>query len=184
MGVGRAPGEGGPKGLEGVRSLADRVEDDGMATDLRGILAERDVKTGVPARCQRDALTKLAAHAASAFDLNERQVFDALMERERLGSTGIGRGVAIPHAKADLPGVRGVLFQLCQPIDFDAVDDRPVDLVFLLLAPEGDDAGHLKALSRVARRLRGEETQAALRGARSPEALFAVISGEEAAEAA
>ena len=155
-----------------------------MTIDLKGILAERDVKTAVPARCQRDVLTKLAGHAAQSFDLDEREVFEALMERERLGSTGIGRGVAIPHAKADVPSVRGVLFQLCRPVDFEAVDDRPVDLAFLLLAPEGDDAGHLKALSRVARRLRGEGTQRALRGARSAEALYAVVSGEGAAEAA
>ena len=155
-----------------------------MSTDLTGILAERDVKTAVPARCQRDVLTKLAGHAAQAFDLDERTVFEALLERERLGSTGIGRGVAIPHAKADVPGVRGVLFQLASPVDFDAVDDRPVDLAFLLLAPEGDDAGHLKALSRVARRMRGEGTQAALRGARSAEALYAVVSGTGNAEAA
>lgn len=152
--------------------------------DLKTILAERDVATGVPVRCQRDVLTKLAAHAARSFGVDERAVFEALMERERLGSTGIGRGVAIPHAKADVPAVRGVLFQLKGPVDFDAVDDRPVDLAFLLLAPEGDDAGHLKALSRVARRLRAESTQAALRGARSPEAMYAVVSGEEAAEAA
>ena len=152
--------------------------------DLKTILAERDVATGVPARCQRDVLTKLAAHAARSFGVDERAVFEALMERERLGSTGIGRGVAIPHAKADVPSVRGVLFQLKGPVDFDAVDDRPVDLAFLLLAPEGDDAGHLKALSRVARRMRGEGTQAALRGARSPEALYAVVAGDEAAEAA
>ena len=152
--------------------------------DLKTILAEGDVKTAVPARCQRDVLGKLAAHAAMSFGLGEREIFEALMERERLGSTGIGRGVAIPHAKAEVTGVRGVLFQLCEPIEFDAVDDRPVDLAFLLLAPEGDDAGHLKALSRVARRLRGESTQAALRGARSAEALYAVIAGDEAAEAA
>ena len=152
--------------------------------DFKSILAEGDVKTAVPARCQRDVLTRLAAHAAASFGVEERAVFEALMERERLGSTGIGRGVAIPHAKAAVPSVRGVLFQLKGPVDFDAVDDRPVDLAFLLLAPEGDDAGHLKALSRVARRLRGEATQAALRGARSPEALYAVVSGEAAAEAA
>ena len=155
-----------------------------MSSDLKTILAESDVRTGVPARCQRDVLAKMAAHASRAFGLDERALFEALLERERLGSTGIGRGVAIPHAKADVPEVRGVLFQLCRPIDFDAVDDRPVDLAFLLLAPEGDDAGHLKALSRVARRLRGEGTQAALRGARSADALYAVVSGESTAEAA
>ena len=152
--------------------------------DLKTILAEGDVKTAVPARCQRDVLGKLAAHAAMSFGLGEREIFEALMERERLGSTGIGRGVAIPHAKAEVTGVRGVLFQLCEPIEFDAVDDRPVDLAFLLLAPEGDDAGHLKALSRVARRLRADDVAAGIRSARSAEAVHALFVQPDAAEAA
>lgn len=155
-----------------------------MADDLTTLLAERDVRTSVPGRCQRDVLARLAAHAAASFGLPEETILNALMEREQLGSTGIGRGVAIPHAKAKVPRVRGVLFQLSTPVDFDAVDDVPVDLVFLLLAPEGDDAGHLKALSRVARRLRADGTQRALRGARTDEALYAVVTGTGAAEAA
>lgn len=149
----------------------------GTANDLNSILAASDVKGDVPARCQRDVLGRLAAHAARSFGLNERDVFDQLMARERLGSTGIGRGVAIPHAMADVPRVRGVCFALKRPVDFDAVDDVPVDLVFLLLAPRGDDAGHLKALSRIARRLREEGVQAALRSARSDQLLFETLIG-------
>jgi PTS system nitrogen regulatory IIA component len=152
--------------------------------DIKSILRESDVRTGVPARCQRDVLARLAAHAAQSFGLSEEVIFDALMEREKLGSTAIGRGVAIPHARAPIERVRGVMFQLAEPVDFDAVDDVDVDLVFLLIAPEGDDAGHLKALSRVARRLRGEETQGSLRGALSAAALYGVLTGEGAAEAA
>lgn len=155
-----------------------------MTNDIEAILSPGDVATGVPARCQRDVLARLAAHAAHAFGLPEAEVLATLMERERLGSTSIGHGVAIPHGKAEVDGVRGVLFTLKEPVDFDAIDDEPVDLAFLLLAPEGDDAGHLKALSRVARRLRSEGVRSALRGARSPEALYAVLTGGAAAEAA
>ena len=140
--------------------------------DLSAFLAAADVKAGVPARCQRDALGRLAAHASAAFGVNEASVFEELMARERLGSTGIGRGVAIPHAMAAVPVVRGVCFALRRPIDFDAVDDVPVDLLFLLLAPKGDDAGHLKALSRIARRLRSEAMQSRLRAARTDRALY------------
>ena len=152
--------------------------------DLSDLIAREAVISPLKAASKKQAIQTLAGRASDLTGFDARDVFDTLLEREKLGSTGIGRGVAIPHAKADVPGVRGVLFQLCEPVDFDAVDDRPVDLAFLLLAPEGDDAGHLKALSRVARRLRSERTQAALRGARSAEALYAVVAGEEAAEAA
>jgi PTS system nitrogen regulatory IIA component len=155
-----------------------------MTNDIRAILSPSDVAVAVPARCQRDVLARLAAHAAGSFRLDEAEVLDTLTERERLGSTSIGHGVAIPHGKAAVSGVRGVLFALKEPVDFEAVDDEPVDLAFLLLAPEGDDAGHLKALSRVARRLRSEGVRSALRGARSKEALYAVLTGEADAEAA
>lgn len=155
-----------------------------MTNDIKAILSPADVATAVPARCQRDVLSRLAAHAAQRFGLPEAEVLSTLMERERLGSTSIGQGVAIPHGKAEVGDVTGVLFVLEQPVDFDAIDDAPVDIAFLLLAPEGDDAGHLKALSRVARRLRSEAVRSALRGARSPEALYAVLMGETSAEAA
>lgn len=155
-----------------------------MTNDIRAILSPSDVATSVPARCQRDVLARLAAHAAARFGLDEAAVLSTLMDRERLGSTSIGHGVAIPHGKAEVTAVTGVLFVLREPVDFDAIDDEPVDLAFLLLAPEGDDAGHLKALSRVARRLRSEGVRSALRGARSAEALYAVLAGEAGAEAA
>ena len=156
-----------------------RKDGTGLPHGLSSILATRDVKAGVAARCQRDVLGRLAAHAAASFKLDEAAVFDQLMARERLGSTGIGRGVAIPHAMASVPVVRGVCFALKRPIDFDAVDDVPVDLVFLLLAPKGDDTGHIKALSRVARRLRVDGVQASLRGARSDQALYEALMGDE-----
>ena len=143
-----------------------------MGSDLTSLFDRADVREGVPARCQRDVLAQLARHAARSFAQSEERLLDELMQRERLGSTGIGRGVAIPHAMADVPHVRGVFFSLKRPVDFDAVDDVPVDLVVMLLAPRGDDAGHLKALSRVARRLRTEDVQGALRRARSDADLY------------
>ncbi|MBB4659538.1 PTS system nitrogen regulatory IIA component [Parvularcula dongshanensis] len=152
--------------------------------DIRGLLAPEDVRIAVPARCRRDLLAALAAHAARSFDLDEATLLDKLSEREKLGSTGIGRGIALPHGKADVDRVCGVLFALQRPIDFDAVDDSPVDIAFLLVAPEGDDAGHLKALSRVARRLRVEEVAAGIRSARSAEAVHALFTQPDAAEAA
>ena len=143
-----------------------------MGSDLTSLFDRADVRADVTARCQRDVLAQLARHAASSFGQSEGTLLDELMLRERLGSTGIGRGVAIPHAMADVPSVRGVFFSLKRPVDFDAIDDVPVDLVVMLLAPRGDDAGHLKALSRVARRLRSEEAQRALRNARRDADLY------------
>jgi PTS system nitrogen regulatory IIA component len=94
----------------------------------------------------------LAKRAAELTGLHERAIFDVLLERERLGTTGVGNGIAIPHGK--LPEIKelfGLFARLDEPVDFDAIDEQPVDLVFLLLAPEAAGADHLKALARVAR---------------------------------
>jgi len=100
------------------------------------------------------------------------------MQRERLGSTGIGNGIAIPHGKlARLERLFGVFARLERPIDFEALDGQPVDLVFLLLAPEGAGADHLKALARIARLLRDSEVAQKLRESRDADALYAVIAG-------
>lgn len=155
-----------------------------MGLHITDLLSEADVRTNVPASCRRDALAGLADHAASRLGLDKVGLLGDLTDRERLGSTGIGRGVAIPHAKADVPSVTGAFFQLAKPVDFDAIDDLPVDLMFLLIAPRGDDAGHLKALSRVARALRGDAIQRALRAARTPEALHRIITARDEAAAA
>ena len=116
---------------------------------------------------------------------HERAIFETLLERERLGTTGVGRGVAIPHGKlAGLPRVYGVFARLEKAIDFDAVDDRPVDLVFLLLAPEMAGADHLKALARVSRLLRDEALCEKLRGCDTAEGIYALLNTREAASAA
>ena len=134
---------------------------------------------------KKQALQELARHASRIAGADERTIFDALLERERLGSTGVGLGIAIPHAK--LPGLtalRGVFARAASPIDFDSVDEQPVDLMFLLLAPEGAGADHLKALARVSRLLRNHEICRKLRGADGPEAIYALLTEEEPGRAA
>src|SRR3954464_15375708 len=126
---------------------------------------------------KKQALHDIAAHAARLSGLEERVIFEALWQRERLGSTGIGEGIAIPHGK--LPGLErlvGLLARLERPIDFEALDGQPVDLVFVLLAPEGAGADHLKALARIARMLRAPDLANKLRDARDAEAIYAVLA--------
>lgn len=114
-----------------------------------------------------------------------RIIVDLLSAREKLGSTGFGGGVAIPHAKLEgLTQVVGAFVRLAQPIDFQAVDDLPVDLVFMLLSPPNAGAVHLKALARVSRRLRDEAFLQKLRGAGSPDALYALFTADEVRDAA
>lgn len=126
---------------------------------------------------KKQALQEMSRHAAQLLGLPDRAVFDVVLERERLGTTGVGRGVAIPHGKlAKLEKVQGVFARLQKPIDFDSVDDQPVDLIFLLLAPEGAGADHLKALARVSRLLRDEALCEKLRGCETAEAIYALLS--------
>ena len=121
-------------------------------------------------------LAELASRAASVFKLDERRLFDRLIERERLGSTGIGGGIAIPHGRmAPLDKPYGLFARLAQPVDFDSIDERPVDIVFLLMAPEGAGADHLKALARVSRLLRDRGLVDKLRATESPDALYALL---------
>lgn len=134
---------------------------------------------------KKQVIQDLAEKAAERTGLPAREIFDQLLQRERLGSTGIGRGVAIPHAR--VPGIKqitGVFARLDHPIDFDAVDDEPVDLVFMLLAPEGEGADHLKALARIARVFRDPANTAKIRGSRNPAAIFTVLNAPAATHAA
>ena len=103
------------------------------------------VLASVKASGKKALLAELASRAASVFKFDERRLFDRLLERERLGSTGIGGGIAIPHGRmATLTKPCGLFARLAQPVDFDSIDERPVDIVFLLVAPEGAGADHLK----------------------------------------
>jgi nitrogen PTS system EIIA component len=123
--------------------------------------------------------------AATALGLDASEVTEALLERERLGSTAFGRGMAIPHARIPgLSGVRGMFIQLVRPVEFDAIDSLPVDLVFVLLSPVDAGADHLKALAQVSRFLRDDAAVARLRGTRTSEAIYAILAGEEARDAA
>jgi PTS system nitrogen regulatory IIA component len=128
---------------------------------------------------KKQSLQDLSKVAAQLTGADERQIFEILLERERLGTTGVGNGIAIPHGK--LPGLDrlyGVFARLEKPIDFEAIDEQPVDLIFLLLAPEGAGADHLKALARVSRRLRDAHFCDKLRGSDSRDALYALLTQE------
>src|SRR6201996_3151673 len=133
---------------------------------------------------KKQALQEIAAKAAALTGQNERAILEILLQREKLGSTGVGNGVAIPHGK--LPGlgqVFGLFSLLDRPFDFEPLDGQPVDLIFLLLAPEGAGADHLKALARVARLLRDPTIAHKLRASEDAEALYAVLAMPSASAA-
>jgi PTS system nitrogen regulatory IIA component len=142
---------------------------------LEELLRPEGVIPNLKARCKREVIAQLAERAQAVTGVDAALIRDTLMEREQLGSTGVGHGVAIPHGKIEgLSGVVGALARLETPVDFDAVDGEPVDLVFLLLAPSNATAAHLKALAKVSRLLRDENCREALRGAKSAEAMLAI----------
>ena len=125
---------------------------------------------------KKQALQELAERAARIVGIDARLIFDVLLERELLGTTGVGQGVAIPHGKlAQLDRLYGVFARLEHAIDFESIDDQPVDLFFLLLAPEGAGADHLKALAKVSRLLRNKAVCEKLRGSESADAIFALL---------
>lgn len=152
---------------------------------LADLLAQDAVLPALKANSKKQLLQELASKAAEITGLSEREIFDVILQRERLGSTGVGNGIAIPHGKLPtLDRIVGVFARLDQPLDFEALDDQPVDLVFLLLAPEGAGADHLKALSRIARVLRDSDTVAKLRASDSASAIYTFLTQTEASNAA
>lgn len=153
--------------------------------ELADLLVPGAVVAGVKVTSKKQLLGSLAAQAGKLLGMDERRILEAILERERLGSTGLGGGVAIPHAKlAGLTSVMGVFMQLETPLDFDSLDGKPVDLVFLLLAPEDAGAEHLKALARVSRLFRDQATLAKLRGSSSSDALYALLASHGQQKAA
>lgn len=153
--------------------------------ELADILSEESVFVCTGMKTKREVLERLAQHAASITGRDATAIFEAINDRESLGSTGLGNGIAIPHGRfSGLSGVTAVFARLMQPVDFDAVDDQPVDLVMMLLAPPGAGADHLKALARVARVLRTESAAAQLRAADNPQMLYAVLTQTLAAHQA
>lgn len=154
-------------------------------TDLHDLLSPAAVLERAVAATRKALFQQLAAAAAAAYALDPAAVADVLSAREKLGSTGFGGGVATPHGK--LPGlarVCGVFARLANRIDFDAVDDLPVDIVFMLLSPPDAGAEHLKALAHVSRTLRDAAFVAKLRGAGSRDALVALLTASEVRDAA
>jgi PTS system nitrogen regulatory IIA component len=154
-------------------------------SDLSSILPDKAVDADMVAPNKKALLHQLATAAARLTGIEARRILTALSDRERLGSTGFGGGVAIPHGKIEgLGRVTGYFARLASPIDFQSVDGMPVDLVFLLLSPPDAGADHLKALASVSRTLRDRQTVAKLRGARSKDAIFALLAGVETLHAA
>jgi nitrogen PTS system EIIA component len=149
------------------------------------LLSPQAVIPVLRATSKKQAIQELARLAASETGLPERAIFEVLLERERLGTTGVGRGIAIPHGK--LPGldrIHGLFARFETPIDFDSIDDQKVDLVFLLLAPENAGADHLKALARISRLLRDNASCEKLRAAKDARDLYALLTAEPASHAA
>lgn len=144
--------------------------------ELVDILAKGSIISCAKVASKRQLLQQLAERAETLVGIDAHQIFDTLVAREKLGSTGLGNGIAIPHGKlVGLSGVSAVFAKLEQPIDFDAVDDQPVDLVMMLLAPSGSGADHLKALARVARTMRTEAITDQLRATRDNAKLYEIL---------
>jgi PTS system nitrogen regulatory IIA component len=153
--------------------------------DLGDLINADGVIAALSAKSKKQVLQTLSARAEQITDLPERDIFDTLLQRERLGSTGVGRGVAIPHGKlAGLKRIVGLFARLEKPVDFEAVDGEPVDLVFLLLAPESAGADHLKALARISRLLREPAALEKLRTLGDESALYTFLTQRAASHAA
>lgn len=149
-------------------------------TDLSAFLGDDAVASALSVANKKGLFHQLGLRAARRTGLDAKTIIHAVTERERLGSTGFGKGVAIPHGKIEgLPRMFGYFARLTQPIEFQAVDELPVDLVFLLLSPPDAGADHLKGLAQVSRALRDPQMVAKLRGARSKDAIYALLAGVE-----
>ncbi len=149
--------------------------------EISDLIKPEAVISGLKASSKKQGMQELARHAAQITGVNDKKIFETLLERERLGTTGVGNGIAIPHGKLpEFKRLYGVFAKLDKPIDFDAIDEQPVDLIFLLLAPEGAGADHLKALARVSRLLRDARTCEKLRGTNTADGLYMLLIQSEA----
>lgn len=157
----------------------------GTAMSIRDFLSPQAVVTGLDIVAKKDTLLYIAEHIAECAKLDGHAVFDVLWARERLGTTGVGAGIAIPHGRvAGVQGVCGYFVRLHQPIAFEAIDDKPVDLIFTLLSPEGAGADHLRALATVSRLLREAKLCEALRKAPDSAAMYKLLTEATIAEQA
>lgn len=146
--------------------------------DMAGLVSEDHTLLGLRGDNKRQVLQRLAEVAATATGLDAERLLEALLQREDLGTTGLGDGVAIPHARvAELAALTGFFARLAEPVDFEALDGEAVDLIFLLLAPASAGADHLKALARIARLMRDSELCEALRTAATAQATHDLLTG-------
>jgi len=153
--------------------------------EISEIIVPSAVKSGGPAASKKRLLQDLSELASSAYGIRTDEAFDALQERETLGPTGVGEGVAIPHARIDgLNKICGVFFRLEKPMEYDSVDRMPVDLVFALFAPQNSGVEHLKALAVVSRLLRDSAIRAKLRANDDPAVLFTLLTAIDSPRAA
>ncbi|GAB5470664.1 MAG: PTS IIA-like nitrogen regulatory protein PtsN [Rhodospirillales bacterium] len=153
--------------------------------NMADFLSPDSVIEGLRVSSKKQALQEMARRAAVVTGQGERAIFEVLLVRERLGTTGVGHGVAIPHGKLESLTRLHIFFaRLAEPIDFDAIDDQPVDLLCLLLAPQSAGADHLKALAQVSRLLRDRKVCEKLRGAANADALYALLTDVPASHAA
>jgi PTS system nitrogen regulatory IIA component len=153
--------------------------------DMADLVSEERILLDLKPGSKRQLLQDLAEIAAREGGQDVKVILDALIQREKLGTTGVGEGIAIPHARIDgLPRLLGFFARLAKPVDFDALDDQPVDLVFLLLAPTEAGAEHLKALARIARILRDPVLCAQLRNARNVRQVHMLLTGRPESHAA
>jgi nitrogen PTS system EIIA component len=152
---------------------------------IADLLMPRTVIPQLRVTGKKQALQEIARRAAAVTSCGERQIYDVLAERERLGSTGIGRGVAVPHGKLpELSRMYGVFARLERPIPFEAIDDQPIDLIFVLLAPTDARSEHLTALAMVSRLLRDRTVCEKLRGTDKADALYALLTDRTESHAA
>jgi nitrogen PTS system EIIA component len=141
------------------------------------LLSPEGVLPSLKVKDKKQLLRELAGRAAEITRLPKDRILETLVERERLGTTGVGQGIAIPHGRLDgIKKITGIFVRLETPIEYEAVDNEPVELVFMLLAPEGSGADHLKALARVSRLLRNQTACEKLRKAATAEALYAILT--------
>jgi PTS system nitrogen regulatory IIA component len=153
--------------------------------EVGDLITPKNVIAQLRAVNKKQALQELAKRASAMTGVHERSIYDVLVERERLGTTGIGMGIGIPHGKvAGLAALCGVFARLERPIAYDAIDDQPVDLIFLLLAPDNAGPDHLKALALVSRLLRDRTMCEKLRGTDTADALYALLTDRSPGDAA
>jgi PTS system nitrogen regulatory IIA component len=153
--------------------------------DLRDLLTPEAIIPSLKAKSKKQALQELSQRAAELTGLEPREIYDTLQQRERLGSTGLGRGIAVPHVKLRaLNRIVCIFARLEEPIEFESIDSEPVDLIFLLLAPEHASGDHLKALARISRLLRDPQSLDRLRASKERDALYAALTAPPTPHAA